>query len=605
MRRKSIIPLLVLATAATAVALPTSLNINFANQPTSTDVPDTGFDAAYNPSPSSNPSNFNPTTASGFFIGEIPNASSNTLNIWTDPGDIYGDYEDATNSAHNVFYSNFATGSQTTVTANVTLTNLNNNYHGGGIWLGTDENHYIRLGVIYNGGTANVEMLRENEDLWPPQTNGQGQSGDGNDIADQQEVTPDTVGPAGTYLNTINVELQLILTGSTARAQYSLDGGNSWLPVDSQVPYFAGLATSPADGATVQGGFKVGLFGFGGGSTTTGEALASFQTFNAQTVTLPNVQWNTGSGNASNTANFSNLTTTANLGNEGRIYEFGNVAGQSGVTTVTLDSGLSGTLDVGGLLFSSTAGYTITGSKGLVVNGGLIRSESGVNTISAPMTVSGYARVDSQIEVDAGSKLVLAGATVPRLNSIVINGTGQLDLTTNSLELDYESSATDPFSTILGYLKSGYNKGAWNGSGIISSSAAAHDAGTGLAVIDTGVTPWPRLNQFGGHNVGSNDPVSVSPGATGRDVLIMYTWLGDVNLDGTVTESDLQAMTPMSSGATWVNGDFNYDGAVNADDYALFQLGNALQTGVLAPAPEPGSLVFGAIALAALRRRKK
>ena len=296
--------------------------------------------------------------------------------------------------------------------------NLNNNFHGGGIRLGTDENHYVRLGVIYNGGTANIEMLRENEDLWPPQTNGQGQSGDGNDIADQQEVTPDT--SAGTFLNAISVELQLILTGSTARAQYSLDGGGTWLPVNAVVPYFAGLATSPADGATtVQGGFKVGVFGFGGGSASVGEALVSFQNFAAQTSTLPNVEWNTGSGNASTTANFSNLTTTLNYGNEGRIYEFGNVAGQSGVTTVTLDNGLPGTLDVDGLLFSSTAGYTIAGPHSLVVNGGLIRSESGVNTISAPMIISGVARVDSQIEVDSGSKLILAGTTVPPLIALL------------------------------------------------------------------------------------------------------------------------------------------------------------------------------------------
>ena len=80
-------------------------------------------------------------------------------------------------------------------------------------------------------------------------------------------------------------------------------------------------------------------------------------------------------------------------------------------------------------------------------------------------------------------------------------------------------------------VKSGFNGGTWNGSGIISSSAAIHNAGTGLAVIDTGVTPWPRLNQFGGHNVGSGDPASVSPGERSRDVLIRYTWLGDTNLD--------------------------------------------------------------------------
>ena len=93
MRQRYAIALAVVATAGVAMALPTSLNINFANQPTSTDVPDTGFDAAYLPTPSPNPGNADPTTASGFFLGPNPNPSfgtSNMLNIWTDPGTFLG-----------------------------------------------------------------------------------------------------------------------------------------------------------------------------------------------------------------------------------------------------------------------------------------------------------------------------------------------------------------------------------------------------------------------------------------------------------------------------------------------------------------------------------
>lgn len=628
MQRQSILAAAILFAAASPAAhaiigTPTSVSINFANlsaTPANDNNPqDAGFPSVYNPSGSPNPSNSNPVGATGFFVGPNPNPSygtNNMLNIWTDPGDIYGDYEDQTNSAKNVFYSSLATGSETIVTANVIVQNLNNNYHGGGIWLGTDENHYIRLGVIYNGGNANIEMLRENEDLWTPpgnpaNTGTNGLSGDGNDIADQQEQTSDTPIPNSNpqALEALSVELQLILTGSTARAQYSLDGGSTWSPVNANVPYFAGIATSPADGATVQGGFKVGVFGFGGGAgvgspPVTDEALVSFTSFNANTYTLPNVEWNTGSGNASNTANFSNLTTTANYGNEGRVYEFGTVAGQSGVTTVTLDSALNGTLDVGGLVFSNPNGYTIAGPNGLVVNGGLIDSRAGVNTISAPMTVSGFARVDSQIHVASGSKLVLAGATVPRLNSLVIDSGGTLDLKTNSIELDYETAATDPYSTIVSYLRSGVT----SGTGLISTS---HVTGTALGIIDTGVTSWGTDQMFGPHYVGSNalmaadtDPRDSSQ-ATNRDVLIMYTWLGDTNLDGKVNSADLANMAPIgTTNATWATGDFNYDGIVNADDLSLFELGDASQNAVLAPAPEPAGLLAAAPALLALRRRK-
>ena len=63
--------------------------------------------------------------------------------------------------AKNVFYSNLDVDPNggTVVEAKVTYADLNQNYHGGGIWMGTDEDHYIRLGVINNNGVA-VEALR-------------------------------------------------------------------------------------------------------------------------------------------------------------------------------------------------------------------------------------------------------------------------------------------------------------------------------------------------------------------------------------------------------------------------------------------------------------
>lgn len=619
MNRKSILFCALFATSSLAwagssnpnsFALPNSLNIDFSTEPTGTDVTDTGFGTAYYPTPSPDPSNTDPTSASGFFVGPNPNSnfgSSNMLNIWTDPGDIYGRYENdpdspgpPVNGAENVFYTNFATGSQTIVTAHEVVQNLNQNFHGGGIWLGTDEDHYVRLGVIYNGAHANVEMLRENEDFWAPQTNGQGHSGDGNDIADQQKQTTDAVSDAGTYMDPVDITLQLILTGHTIRAQYSMDNGATWLGVNN-IPYFAGVATSPADGATVEGGFKVGAFAFGGGSTTTGEALVSFETFSANTTTLPNVTWQGGSGNASNTSNFANLTTTPNMGNEGRIYEFPDNG--AGHTTVTLDSGITGTLDVGGIVFSSPSGYTIAGPQGMLVNGGLIDSQAGDNVISAPLTVSGFARVDSQIHVASGSSLTLAGATLPRLNSLVVDSGGKLDLTTNSVEIDYYTPDVDPFNSILGMIQSGYDNGKWDGSGIVSSAAVGN--GTGLAILDTGVTPWPRMNKFGNQAVGSGDPASVSPGSTNRDVLIMYTWLGDTNLDGKVDATDFANMGTGTPGSqTWVNGDFNYDGVVNADDYALLALGDSVQNSVLTPVPEPTAAAM-LLALPWIFRRRR
>jgi hypothetical protein len=89
-----------------------------------------------------------------------------------------------------------------------------------------------------------------------------------------------------------------------------------------------------------------------------------------------------------------------------------------------------------------------------------------------------------------------------------------------------------------------------------------------------------------------------------NDVLIKYTWLGDANLDGVVNSTDLSAMA--STGTTWQTGDFNYDGKVNGDDYALFMLGNVSSKGanISTTLPEPSLLLASSLWLFACSRRR-
>jgi hypothetical protein len=59
-------------------------------------------------------------------------------------------------------------------------------------------------------------------------------------------------------------------------------------------------------------------------------------------------------------------------------------------------------------------------------------------------------------------------------------------------------------------------------------------------------------------------------GLDGDEVLVRYTVIGDLNLDGTVSISDfidLAAHFNTASGATWQIGDVNYDGAVTIADF--------------------------------------
>ena len=56
---------------------------------------------------------------------------------------------------------------------------------------------------------------------------------------------------------------------------------------------------------------------------------------------------------------------------------------------------------------------------------------------------------------------------------------------------------------------------------------------------------------------------------SGTDILVMYTYGGDANLDGKINVDDYIRSTAASPPdlTGWSNGDFNYDGKVNIDDY--------------------------------------
>jgi hypothetical protein len=136
------------------------------------------------------------------------------------------------------------------------------------------------------------------------------------------------------------------------------------------------------------------------------------------------------------------------------------------------------------------------------------------------------------------------------VTSLSFTGAGTLDITNNLLFIDF-GSAADPISLIAGYLKSGYSAGAWTGTGIDSSSAAAN--------------PSYAL----GYSEGIDGVVA---GLTPGEIEIVYTLNGDANLDGTVNSEDFSIFSENlgQSGRGWDQGDFNYDGVVNSEDFSLF-----------------------------------
>jgi hypothetical protein len=265
--RKHLLPIVACAASLLLVCsarAATSVNLDFNGSGNT--LAATGFGAAYNLNPA------------GFNVG------GGVLTTQTLPGDTFGQYEAATDPdrAHNQFYSIIDPLGQTTVEAHVTVSGLNSNFHGGGIWMGTDEDHYARLGVFHNtfvsGGPIAVELLRENEDRWSGAT----PPGQGDDIV-SQATGISTVSPMTTPIPII---LRLTRNGNTVTGSYSLNNGTTFLPAGT----FAGFAL-PGDpqglgSNTIESpvSFKVGIYAVGGGNPMGSYA---FDSFTAQSVPEP------------------------------------------------------------------------------------------------------------------------------------------------------------------------------------------------------------------------------------------------------------------------------------------------------------------------------
>ena len=165
---------------------------------------------------------------------------------------------------------------------------------------------------------------------------------------------------------------------------------------------------------------------------------------------------------------------------------------------------------------------------------------------------------------------------------------GVLNLKNNALIV-----RSSPFNSIYGYVRNGFNNGAWNGTGGVNSSTAAQDPThlTALGIIDNSEAQYTT---FAGHAL-----------TTGVESLVVYTYYGDANLDGDVTLADFALIGTGFGNNPWYHGDFDYSGAVDGTDYDLFNASfQALHPGQV---PEPGSFALMATAVASFgfRRRGK
>jgi autotransporter-associated beta strand protein len=312
------------------------------------------------------------------------------------------------------------------------------------------------------------------------------------------------------------------------------------------------------------------------------------------------------------------------------------LAGSTGAATLGTAAG-AGTATFAGLItlqkdavFSAAGGTTLVlgGAISEVIGGqprGITKSGAGTAIIAGATNFTGTTNVaggtlaltssltgSSGVTVADGATLKLqpGGGKLLRAPTLSVattpTGGGRIDLADNKLVTAADLGSWDgsSYTGVIGLVQRGRNGGSWDGAGINSSSAATAGRLTALAVATAGSVGKANTN-FGG--------VLVSAG----DVLVMYTYAGDADLNGKLDGDDyfrIDSNINVAGAHGWVNGDFDYSGKINGDDYFILdsnlgRQGAAFSTsasGGIAPVPEPASGLTGlAISAMALCRRRR
>jgi fibronectin-binding autotransporter adhesin len=346
---------------------------------------------------------------------------------------------------------------------------------------------------------------------------------------------------------------------------------------------------------------------FGAGSTGT---LA----LNGNSVTISGLSTNATPGtpvveNANSTAATLTINNTGANTFAGVIQDGGGGGALSliknGAGTLTLSGSLantySGATTVTGGTLTLAAGGALATSSLNVSGSGSIANINGTLNVAPNTTVSNFGIVNfgayTGSLISTRNLVSLNLSTNAKVNLLASSSAADRTLfETSSLTFPAIFNASTPtldlsdndmivrngnLSQIQALVDNGYNNGAENGSGIITSTGKTAARALGVLLNSNG-TGGNVYTTFDGQPVNSTD------------VLVKYTLFGDTDLSGTVDIADLGTVAlnyGRTSGATWSEGDFNGDGKVDISDLGTIALnyGDSLSSSV---APAEQSAMF-------------
>ncbi len=233
-----------------------------------------------------------------------------------------------------------------------------------------------------------------------------------------------------------------------------------------------------------------------------------------------------------------------------------------GATTLTgnaiLDTSTGTTLSLGAVGETSGPRSLSKSSPGTLI---LTAADTytGSTTVTAGTLIANVANslpANRPVSISANGTVVLAQSTpsfTTTTGLITIANGGKLDISNNTLFINYATPANDPIALIKQQLTNGYNNNTWTGaasasSGTIRSSAAALN---------------PNVFNVGYADSADGSNVNTTP----NTIEIKYTLNGDATLNGSVDIFDLNALLPhFNSTGIWTSGDSTYTGTVDIFD---------------------------------------